>query len=467
MDDIHVKILHVKEIKKNKGQIEPIKCERTGYVYLYSVAKLPEEKERSFIKIDDTDKKRINSHITFLENEIIKNDIQVPQDIIPLNWDRQHEDLLNRKNIITFQDLFTKRNLLINLLLLNYIKDMEKDSEINQYTYEIIRLIFSSSLRDTNIMAFTNSGWQSGTPVTWSRHAYWIPSQFCEVNVISSFKKAFNRMIKSLEYNDQFEYDIKIANDFSDIKSNANLLLTDNSVEYSNIPNESVDAIITDPPYGSNVQYLELSHFWNPWNNDLYNNKNPIFAKEAVSNRKKNFEGAKTLQEYENNLFNVFKKCYDILKYNKYLVLTFNNKDIGAWLALLISIFRSGFVLEENGLFFQSGVKNYKQTAHTKNEGSPYGDFIYIFKKVKSSNTKINNYEEDTFIKDLDEHFNEYMKRFSKENLDINVIIREMLLEIIPKIEVFAKSNNGNHHIYENYKNHLKNLYRDKFGKKK
>ena len=58
------------------------------------------------------------------------------------------------------------------------------------------------------------------------------------------------------------------------------------------IPNKSVDAIITDPPYGSNVQYLELSSFWYPWNKDLYEN-NPKLSKEAVSNRKKTLKGLK------------------------------------------------------------------------------------------------------------------------------------------------------------------------------
>ncbi len=409
--------------------------------------------------------KKINDHINFLKEEIKKKKIEIPYDEIPLDWDRQHEDILQKKNIITFQDLFTKRNLFINLLLLNYINNMKKNRELDQSTYEIIRLIFSSSLRDTNIMAFTNPKWQSGTPTTWSRHAYWIPSQFCEVDIISSFKKAFKRMIKSLEFNETFDYEIKKANNFSDLKSESNFLLNDSPID-KRIPNNSIDAIITDPPYGSNVQYLELSSFWYPWNKDLYGN-NPDFSKEAISNRKKNFKGAKSFKEYEDNLYTVFKKSYDVLKNEKYLVLTFNNKDIGAWLALLISIFRSGFIMEDNGLFFQSGVKNYRQTAHTKSKGSPYGDFIYVFKKVNSISIYKESYNEDRFVKDLDEHFEKYMDKFYNANVDKNELIRKMILEIIPKIELFAKSNDSNHYIYEKYNNHFKKIYSDSLGKKK
>lgn len=64
----------------------------------------------------------------------------------------------------------------------------------------------------------------------------------------------------------------------------------------------------------------------------------------------------------------------------RYLSLTFNNKDICSWLALLFSILKSGFTFDR--MYFQDGVKNYRQTAHTKAKGSPYGDFIYTFKRL-------------------------------------------------------------------------------------
>ena len=109
-------------------------------------------------------------------------------------------------------------------------------------------------------------------------------------------------------------------------------------MENSDIPENKIDAIITDPPYGSNVQYLELSHFWYVWNEDLYPRKKPQFSKEAVTNRKKNFKGAKSYYEYEENLFKVFSKAFRVLKPEKYMALTFNNRDMNAWFALLISI---------------------------------------------------------------------------------------------------------------------------------
>ena len=384
------------------------------------------------------------------------------KDKIPLNWDRQYEDLLFRKGIKTFQDLFTKRNLLINSLLLQFIRELKVSTD----TYELLRLAFSSSLRDTNIMSFTNTDWQSGNPTTWSKHAYWLPSQFCEVNVIFAFKNAYQRMRNAVIFNQQANYRLHAGNSFEDLKhdKNANLYLSAKSIDQVQLPSNSVDAIITDPPYGSNVQYLELSSFWYAWNKDIYGKIKPDFSKEAVSNRKKNFKGAKNMKDYEDNLFKVFKETYRILKPRKYMALTFNNKDIGAWLAVLIAIFRSGFTFCKEGLYYQQGVDNYKQTAHTKAEGSPYGDFIYVFRKVPARIIhEIEHIPEETFIKSLDCLFSSYLDTYKQNEHDKNKILKKMFLDAMPVVNKFVICNlnkGSKHNLYKHFgKNYLDNLY--------
>ncbi len=445
--------------KSNGGHIEPKDCKRIGYDYLFSVYKSPLDKTHLNINFDEKRLKTVQEHILFLKNELKKNKIEIQYDEIPINWDRQHEDLLLRKNIKYFQDLFTERNLLINTLLLNYIKNLK----ISKESYEILRMAFSSSLRDTNIMAFTHDGWQAGKPTTWSKHAYWVPNQFCEVDIKSSFEKAYNRVKESLNHNLDQKYDLDYAVSPKDMTQSKNILLINNSINESHIPSEFVDAIITDPPYGSNVQYLELSHFWYVWNKDLYDQTVPDFSKEAISNRKKNFKGAKDMNQYEKNLYSVFQNCFRSLKQEKYMVLTFNNKDMGAWLALLISIFRSGFTFEDNGLYFQDGVENYKQTAHTKYEGSPFGDFIYVFKKSKSKKANlIKKISEETFVRDIDALFKRYISSFKTTKKDKNELIREMFLEAVPKIEEYVKSDLSmeTKSLYQHFgKNYLNKLY--------
>jgi len=439
-----------------KKTIEAKNCERIGFEYLF-LANNYSQGRKIIKKFESEDFSKLKSHIEFLKSQIEKEAIEIPKDKIPMDWDRQFEDGLAKKGIYNFQDLFTERNLLILTLLLNKIKSYSKN--LSNDKYELLRMIFSNTVKDTNIMAFTNETWQGGKPTTWSKHAYWIPSQFCEVSILPSFEKSIQRIISSLNYNNTQKYEVATATSFSDLSAK-NLLLYNKPIAFTDIPENSVDAIITDPPYGSNVQYLELSHFWFVWNKDLYGTT-PNFELEAVSNRKKGFTGAKTMYDYENNLYNVFSKSFQVLKTNRYMVLTFNNKDVSAWLGLLFSIFKSGFTLSGNGLFFQDGVKNYKQTAHTKADGSPYGDFIYSFKKGEPTHEIKIYHSENEFSNDLDNIFKHYL---ADEDRDKNELIMDMFLTAIPLIESFAKTflKNNKHNLYTKFKkDYFNQLYKN------
>jgi hypothetical protein len=355
--------------------IKPKDCRRLGMTYLYSVKK-GQLGATALEKMEPDELVRISKRAAALADALgVKSELQTKTPI-PKNWDRQKEDLLESKGFIYFEDFFTPTNLTLNLGLRKIIVNLNMPENYRRF----FRLVFSSSIRDTNVMAFTNDGWQSGKPTTWSRHAYWIPSQFCEVNVLEAFTRAYQRSRASLTFTINSGLKARVSTKWS-ADSSHNAYVINGNLANSEIPENSVDAIITDPPYGSNVQYLELSHFWLPWNKDLYEIEDPAFDQEAISNRKKNFEGAKDMVSYEENLYSVFQKSYHVLKPGGVLTLTFNNKDMGAWLALLISIFRSGYNLNPEEIYFQDGVKNYKQTAHTRTEGSPYGDFIYVFRK--------------------------------------------------------------------------------------
>ena len=427
---------------------------RIGHQYLYLVG-FDSNRNKIVYEPLKKDLNRLKKHITYLKKIIKENKINISKDVIPKNWDRQKEDSLEEKGIVNFQDLFTERNLLINNILLYYI-DLEKNILSNN-DYNLLRIAFSNTVKETNIMSFTNDAWQGGKPTTWSKHAFWIPSQFCEVNILPAFIKSLKRVKDSLSYNNTFDYNLMKAGSFKDLKKESNFFLNNDSIALSKLPKNSVDTIVTDPPYGSNVQYLELSHFWYVWNRDLYKN-HPDFSLEAISNRKKGFKGAKSMYTYEDNLYSVFNKCFQILKPEKYMILTFNNKDISAWLALLFSIFRSGFTLAENGIYFQSGVDNYKQTAHTRFDGSPYGDFIYVFQK--SNNKNLKSYEsEESFSNEIDLLYQKFSKIDEVSKYDW---LMSFLNCSLPLIEGFSKSylQNNKHNLFSKFnKNYLKKMY--------
>ena len=439
-----------------KTYIRPISCERTGYVYLNMNSIMIDGSEKT-IQFDKKLELENKKYINYLKEIIYDKKIKIPNDLIPLLWDRQFEDRLFEKNIRSFQDLFTEKNLYLNLILLDFIKNLDIKSNIKS----LLRLVFSSSLRDTNIMSFVNSRWQSGKPTTWSKHAYWLPSQFCEVSVLDAFQRAAKRVRAMLVFNRNNQLSVNKTNKFEELKNKSNVFLLDQSIANVNLQKDSIDAIITDPPYGSNVQYLELSSFWNVWNKDLYTFDNELFKEEAISNRKKCFIGHKTMIDYEQNLYKVFHKSFLLLKKNKPLIVTFNNKNMAAWIALLLAIFRSGFEFNEKEIYFQNGVKNYIHTAHTQYKGSPYGDFILKFYKPKSPH-EVKSINADILIKSIDKIFlRKELKTDDKQNR--GQIKLSLFLKSLKYIESYSKTIyiQAERELIFNYfgKNYLKNIY--------
>ncbi|HMR18506.1 MAG TPA: DNA methyltransferase [Sphingobacterium sp.] len=443
-----------------KTGVSVARSKRKEPVYLSAHGKCQNCNSKFSVEVDGVLLDSNRAHASKLRREVKKNNAEFPDELIPLEWDRQKEDLLSEKGIATFQDFFTKKNLYINYLLLNKIKEYKNKKDV----YSILRFIFSDSLRDTNIMTFTNGTWQNGTPTSWAKHAYWLPAQFCEVSVLKSFGKSFESIKKAIEFNKSVGITMKRAKRVDDLKGAANLYIHTGVLKEMKLPAKSVDAVITDPPYGSNVQYLELSHFWFPWNKDVYESDNIDYSKEAVVNRKKTIKNAKTYKTYEDSLYEVFSESHRVLKDSGYIIMTFNNKDLKAWLALLISLFRSGYHFEPGGITFQDGVSNYRHTAHTKAEGSPYGDFVYEF--IKDTPTLVNNLSQidrDQLVAYIKNEISSAIKKYKKGEKDRNTILVELFNKIVPEIESFvriSKTRGVIDDLYEIFtQSHLEPLY--------
>ena len=250
-------------------------------------------------------------------------------------------------------------------------------------------------------MTRVTENWEGGNPTSMDKHAYWLPNQFVETNVFKVFEERMKAVLKGFNYtNDNLPTKKLKANSFEELFNDKDYLILTQSASCLPITDKAVDAVITDPPYGSNVQYAELSSFWNVWymkyrelDSFIYNEE------EAVANRKSSFEGAKSIGFYGEMLYRVFKEANRVLKDEGYLVFTFNNKNINVWVQLLKSVVKAGFYLPEGGVIYQDFIKGYKNTSHLKYSGNIHGDFIYSFKK--------GNIEPDSEI--MQKNYKEYL----------------------------------------------------------
>ncbi|MFN6223854.1 MAG: DUF1156 domain-containing protein [Dolichospermum sp.] len=124
----------------------------------------------------------------------------------------------------------------------------------------------------------------------------------------------------------------------------------------THIPDNSVDAVITDPPYYSTIQYAELSDFFYVWQKctlgdifpELFYLELTDKDREAVANpsRFRNMGISPeelANQDYEAKMSMAFAEYHRVLRDDGVMTVQFNHKDSGAWDILAKSLIDAGF----------------------------------------------------------------------------------------------------------------------------
>jgi len=380
------------------------------------------------------------------ESYVKKYHLYIPKDEIPKYWDRQREDCLSRKGFVRFRDLFTVRNAITSAMYFSVLEEMRPKLQEDEYYFLLMNI--SALLRYTNNMTFSVNSWMDGRPVAWAKHAYWTPNQFVECNPIEYFEKRIKASLSGIkDQNSRFKM-IKHATIIDDVlDGNATHIIINGSSSKTDLPSSSVDLVLTDPPYGSNVQYGELCHFWMVW----LKNKLPFPMKlfnlndEVVVHRKPDSGTgyAKNFVEYRLELTEIFKECYRVLKDNGFLVFTFNNRNAHAWYAVIKATIDAGFIIEPGGIKYQDQIDAYRDTAHQRFKGKARGDFIYAFRKTRKTNDILHH--ESIRLGKLDSIIKSAINDFVKKRMEFTeaelfVAVMEPLLISVVKLIIFGAS---------------------------
>lgn len=116
------------------------------------------------------------------------------------------------------------------------------------------------------------------------------------------------------------------------------LISTQSATDLSNIPENSIDYIFTDPPFGGNLNYSELNSLIEMWL-DIRTN----IQSEAVINETQN----KDLFNYQFLMSKAFKEFYRILKPQKWMTVEFHNSQNSVWVAIQEALLKAGFVVAD------------------------------------------------------------------------------------------------------------------------
>lgn len=285
---------------------------------------------------------------------------------------------INSSENMTVYDLFTKRALYnIDLLL----------DEINKFSDELKRallLTLTSSSGQMSNMVFAITG-RNKTRCKKTANievgswiiGLWRPNLHFEINVWNCFENRANRLYKALlEQNvKNIPYKTSVYEFYSQ-NAKMGIVQGDSKVVLKSIPSESVKLIITDPPHGDRIPYLELSEMWN-----CILNKNVNYSEEIVVSNAKFRE--KTKNKYIIDMRNILIEASRILTKNGYLLLYFNAKDHDSW--------KFFDVIEEQNKLIYLGAFPMKYSVNSvvqdNRKGAMKADYILVFNHSKNEET--------------------------------------------------------------------------------
>jgi len=154
---------------------------------------------------------------------------------------------------------------------------------------------------------------------------FWKPELHFEVNVWNCFERRVKKLINALAESPAF-VESKLGT-ISEVCAGAvdGAIVNGNCItELESVPDNTADLIITDPPHGDRIPYLELSELWN-----VILGEQPVFEAEIVVSNAK--ERGKTLSEYNESMRQFLGVAGRKLKDSGHLVLFFNARTKSSW----------------------------------------------------------------------------------------------------------------------------------------
>lgn len=223
---------------------------------------------------------------------------------------------------------------------------------------------------------------------SWGRADYMIRTKQLEQNPVIIFERGiFGRegIIKALadrksRVNFDFARQSNRVNVYPRNGIKRNVLVNYGDIDVADlcdvVEEGSIDFIITDPPYGGLVQYMDLSMVWLVWLQHFDEKYKPELVGEITIKR-----GSISRHDYINRLVRAFKNMHTVLKDDGYMVVTFHHKDIQEWNNLMQALRHAGFVADKV-------THQYNKRSGEANVSNPYGtsgsDFYIRCKKHSS-----------------------------------------------------------------------------------
>lgn len=275
----------------------------------------------------------------------------VPSAVIDTDREMYQRSALHLRGVRTVADLYTARNL-----------------SALAWLWDAIGRIDDARTRSALAFAFTNTAWH-GTrmrrfnargghrPLTGTLY---IPQLSAEANIFEVFDHKIRQLIRFFS---SFARNLRASARSSDV-----IVHRGSAAALHWIPNESIDYVFTDPPFGSNIFYADCNIVAEAWLGSVTDS-----TLEAVVNRSRRADqGGKSLSEYEGILQDAFAEIRRVLKPTGRATVVFQSSDGAVWNAIERAATTAGFTLESVDILdkVQQSMKGYKGRSGAENVAS-------------------------------------------------------------------------------------------------
>ncbi|MFX1263745.1 MAG: DUF1156 domain-containing protein [Promethearchaeota archaeon] len=273
-----------------------------------------------------------------------------------------------------YHQLFNERQLLSLSMIMEEILEID-----NPALREFFLLTFSDALNANNMFCIYNTTARKLEPL-FGGHYFSPPTTPVENNVWGgrlgrgTFRRYFFKGLRALKYQKnphEVRFGVQtnshgstrvrervvipgdriraeFASTFEELKHNKDTFLRCSSSEdLSFLPDNCIDAVVTDPPYYDNIMYSELSDFFYVWLQKALADSLPdVFGKHTSSNQSEILVHSKAGKDdsfFVDSMTRVYQELYRVLKDDGLLTFVYQHKRPKAWTALLRILIESGF----------------------------------------------------------------------------------------------------------------------------
>lgn len=271
--------------------------------------------------------------------------------------------LPRNSDVETVEQLFTEKQLAQLAFLKHLIRQVE-----NQAVQGVLMLMFSGLLNKINLTyhASKTRSEGGGDSAMFKYYRYRIALEPAYLDIFKVFKLRLQKVVAA-------KNEIQPLVDAGTLK-NAKVV-KGSATDLNFVADQSVDYIYTDPPYGSKIQYLDLSTMWLAWL-DLPTTEQD-YQLEAIEGG----ELHKTKQDYSQLLAKSIKEMYRVLKFDRWMSFVFAHKDPAYWHLIVETAEKAGFE-------YMGAVKQSNDKTSFKKRQNPFtvlsGELIVNFKKVNN-----------------------------------------------------------------------------------